>query len=88
VGISADLPERNLEWTKALNLPHRLLSDVSPKGRTSRLYGAWDGLWGLSKRVTFIIDRTGRVRYVEVGNPAIDANRALQALQRLAAKTR
>jgi hypothetical protein len=30
--------------------------------------------------VTFIVDRTGHVRYVEVGSPAIDANRALEAL--------
>ena len=48
--------------------------------------GAWDDLWGLSKRVTFIIDRTGRARNVEVGSPAIDANRALAALERLAKK--
>ena len=48
--------------------------------------GAWDDLWGLSKRVTFIIDRTGRARNVEVGSPAIDANRALAALERLVAK--
>jgi len=48
--------------------------------------GAWDDLWGLSKRVIFFIDRTGRVRCVEVGSPAIDANRALAALERLVAK--
>jgi len=34
--------------------------------------------------VTYIVDRTGRIRYVEIGSPAIDTNRALAALQQLA----
>ncbi|PYN20844.1 MAG: hypothetical protein DMD99_21700 [Candidatus Rokuibacteriota bacterium] len=50
----------------------------------SRLYGVWDDTWNLSKRVTFIVDRSGRVRYVEIGSLAIDTSRTLDALQRLA----
>jgi len=61
-----------------------LLSDVASPGRVSREYGAWDDTWNLSKRVTYIVDRTGRIRYVEIGSPAIDTNRALAALQQLA----
>jgi hypothetical protein len=34
--------------------------------------------------VTFIVDRSGRVRYVEIGSLAIDTNRTLTALQLLA----
>ncbi len=85
MGISADQPERNLAWTKRLNLPFRLLSDVGPPGRVSRFYGAWDDLWGLSRRATFIIDRLGRVRWAEAGRSAIDTGRALDALRELAA---
>jgi len=48
----------------------------------SRLYGVWDDTWNLSKRVTFIVDRSGRVRYVEIGSLAIDTSRTLDALQR------
>lgn len=51
----------------------------------SRRFGVWDDLWGLAKRVTFIVDRAGRVRYVEVGSAAIDTNHVLEALRRLAA---
>ena len=64
-------------------MPFRLLSDVEA-GRVSRLYGAWDDTWNLSKRVTFIVDRAGRVRFVEIGSLAIDTSRTLAALQQLA----
>jgi len=62
------------------------LSDVAAPGRMSRLYGVWDDTWNLSKRVTFIVDRTGRVRYVEIGSLAIETDRTLAALQQLAQK--
>jgi peroxiredoxin len=65
-------------------LPFRLLSDVDAPGRVSRLYGVWDDTWNLSRRVTFIVDRGGRIRFVEIGSLAIDTSRALAALQQLA----
>lgn len=84
MGVSVDPQDRNLAWTKQLGLPFRLLSDVASPGRVSRLYGVWDDTWNLSKRVTFIVDRAGRVRYVEIGSLAIQTNRTLAALQQLA----
>jgi hypothetical protein len=36
--------------------------------------------------VTFIVDRGGRVRYVEIGGLAIETDRTLAALQQLAQK--
>jgi peroxiredoxin len=44
----------------------------------------WDGTWRLAKRVTFVIDRAGRIRYVEPGSLAIDTSRTLDAVQKLA----
>lgn len=82
IGISADAAERNLAWTKQLKLPFRLLSDA--EGRTSRAYGVWDDTWNLPQRVTFIIDRARRIRFVEAGGLAIDTSRTLDALRRLA----
>lgn len=49
-----------------------------------RLFGVWDDTWNLERRVMFIIDRGRRVRYVEVGGLAIETNRTLDALTRLA----
>jgi peroxiredoxin len=82
VGISADPPDRNLAWTRQLNLPFRLLSD--PDGRAARRWGVWDDTWNLTKRVTFVVDRTGKIRYVEVGGLAIQTDRTLEAVTRLA----
>ena len=82
MGVSADPPDRNLAWTQQLKLPFRLLSDVD--GRLAREYGVWDDTWRLAKRVTFVIDRAGRVRYVEPGSLAIDTSRTLDAVQKLA----
>ena len=84
MGISSDPPERNLAWARALGLPFRLLSDVDDQARVGRLYGVWDELWNLEKRVTFVVDRQGRVRFVEVGRLAIDTSRTLEALTSLA----
>ena len=82
IGISADAPDRNLAWTKELNLPVRLLSDVG--GQVGRLYGVWDDLWSIERRTTFIVDRQGRVRWTEAGSACIDTSRTLDALARIA----
>jgi thioredoxin-dependent peroxiredoxin len=82
VGISADPPERNRAWVEQLKLPFRLLSDSG--GPVGRLYRVWDGTWNLERRVTFVVDRARRVRYVEVGSLAIQTDRTLEALARLA----
>ena len=84
IGISADAPERNLAWTKELNLPVRLLSDVNPAGQVGRLYGVWDDLWSIERRTTFIVDRQGKVRWTEAGSACIDTSRTLDALGRIA----
>jgi thioredoxin-dependent peroxiredoxin len=81
VGCSADPPDRNLAWTRQLKLPFRLLSDSD--GRVSRQYGAWDDTWNLPRRVTFVIDRAGRIRYVEPGSLAIETSRTLDAVTKL-----
>lgn len=53
-------------------------------GRTARAYGVWDPTWNLARRVTFIVDRTGRIRFVEGGGLAVDTSRTLEALGKLA----
>ncbi len=41
-------------------------------------------MWRLEKRVTFVVDRAGLIRGVEIGSLAIDTNRTLEAVTRLA----
>ena len=61
-----------------------LVGEATAPGRLAREYGVWDDTWRLTKRVTFVIDRAGRVRYVEPGSLAIDTSRTLDAVQKLA----
>ena len=50
----------------------------------ARRWGVWDDTWNLTKRVTFVVDRQGAIRYVEVGGLAIQTDRTLEAVTRLA----
>jgi len=49
----------------------------------SKQYGAWDDTWNLPRRVTFVIDRAGRIRYVQPGSLAIETSRTLDAVTKL-----
>jgi peroxiredoxin len=80
--VSADPPDRNLAWARELKLPFKLLSDRD--GSVARQWGVWDDTWNLTKRVTFVVDHGGRIRYVEVGGLAIQTDRTLDALTKLA----
>jgi len=59
-----------------------LLSD--PDGRVSRAWGVWDETWNLSRRATFLVDRAGVVRWVDLGGLAMETDRTLAALSALA----
>jgi peroxiredoxin len=78
------VPDRLAAWVKQLGLPFRLGSDVTPLGGVGKAWGVWNDDWNLEKRVTFVVDRQRRIRYVEVGGLAIDTSRTLEALTRLA----
>ena len=64
-GISPDTPESSRTWSRRLELPYPLLSDVERKAGTAfgviRRFGV--GSWSveLFRRVTFLVDARGRV---------------------------
>jgi peroxiredoxin len=82
VGVSADPPDRNRAWARELKLPFRLLSDRD--GSVAKRWGVWDDTWNLTQRVTFVVDRARRIRYVEAGGLAVQTDRTLDALTKLA----
>ena len=47
----------------------------------SRQYGVLLEDRGVSNRVTFVIDKEGKIKSIEAGNSAISVNGALAALQ-------
>ncbi len=78
VGINADSLETHVRFAQSLGLPFRLLTDADQK--VSKVYGS-AGEGGYNRRTVYVIDRKGRVSYVDPRFGALDpkAYRALKA---------
>lgn len=87
LGISVDSVWAHQAFVKQLNLHFDLLADFEPKGEISRLYGAYDGEHGFSKRALFVIDADGVITWSYLSptavNPGVDG--VLDALDALPA---
>ena len=82
-GISTDSFFSHKAWADALELKHRLLSDMH---RTvSKEYGLYFEPLNCSKRATVIVDKDGKVAYVKVQDikTARDDKEILGVLQKL-----
>jgi peroxiredoxin len=66
MGISIDSVPCNAAWAKSLGgISYDLLSDFEPKGEVARKYGVMRPE-GYSERALFVIDKEGKVAYVDV----------------------
>jgi thioredoxin-dependent peroxiredoxin len=81
LGISSQSVESHQSFSKHHNLPYFLLSDINNGVR--RLYGVSSTLGIVPKRVTFIIDKEGIIKYIFSSQlqPAKHAKQALLALK-------
>ena len=68
VGISVDSVPSHVAFAKSLGgiQSYPLLADFHPKGGVSKKYGVWKEDKGISERAIFVIDKQGKVRYVDV----------------------
>ena len=68
VGISVDSVPSHVAFAKSLggidNYP--MLADFHPKGDVARKYGVWKEDKGICERAIFVVDKQGKVRYVDV----------------------
>lgn len=76
VAISADPPERLVEWATKLGDPFPLLSD--PSGEAARAYGVWDADQRRARRAAFVLDAAGTVR---LANPRYSVGRTDDVLE-------
>ena len=60
------------KWSDTENFGFGLLSDFWPHGGVASLYGVFDADKGLANRGTFVIDKSGVVRW-KVVNPLLEA---------------
>jgi peroxiredoxin len=67
LGISVDSIPSHIAWAKSLGgITYDLLSDFHPKGEVAKSYGAWREADGITERALFIVDKEGKIAYVDI----------------------
>jgi len=82
LGISMDDIETQTKFAESLKTPFPLLADKD--GSVAKAYGVAGE--GYANRVTFVIDKDGKIVHSVEGRDAIDPSSALAACPRPAAK--
>jgi peroxiredoxin len=84
LAISTDFGPTLGHWKKELNASYPFLSDHMRK--VSEQYGILITQLGVANRVTFVVDKDGKIANIEEGSVAIDPSGADTACSRLAHK--
>jgi thioredoxin-dependent peroxiredoxin len=79
LGVSMDTLETQTKFAESLNLPFPLLAD--PEGVAAKAYGVANPA-GYANRVTFVIEKDGKISKVIEGKDAIDPALALDACRK------
>ena len=69
VAISCDTPFANKVFDQRESFDFSLLSDFWPHGATASAYGVFNADGGFANRGTFLVDRSGTVRFAEMNGP-------------------
>jgi len=72
LGVSVDSRWTLKAWKDAERFTNKFVADFWPHGEVGRAYGVFDEKRGTTLRGTFLIDKQGILRWMEV-NPAIEA---------------
>jgi peroxiredoxin len=67
--ISVDSPFAHKAWAEQEGFDFPLLADFWPHGEVARQYGVFNERAGFANRGTFLIDKTGTVRYADMVGP-------------------
>jgi peroxiredoxin len=84
-GISTDNTPSLKEFVAKLSLPFPLLSDFLDR-KVTQAYGIYLPKYGIANRVTFVIDKEGKIDFIEQGGDALKIMGAGDACSRLAHK--
>ncbi len=82
-GVSEDNTPSQKEFATKLNLAFPLLSDFATR-KVATAYGVLMPERGMANRVTFVIDKDGKISFMEQGKAAVDTSGAGEACSRLA----
>ena len=81
-GISEDFTPSQKEFAEKNKLMFPLLSDFS-KRQVAKDYGVLIPEMGIANRATFVVDKEGKIQYIEEGKTAVDTSGAEAACSRL-----
>ncbi|MFL6353085.1 MAG: redoxin domain-containing protein [Bryobacteraceae bacterium] len=84
-GISEDNTPSQKEFANKLGLKFPLLSDFATR-KVAEEYGVFVPEYGVANRVTFVVDKDGKISYIEAGKDAVATLGAGEACSRLAHK--
>ena len=84
-GISTDNTPSLKEFAAKLSLSFPLLSDFLDR-KVTQDYGIYIPKYGIANRVTFVIDKDGKIDFIEQGGDAMKIMGAGDACNRLAHK--
>jgi peroxiredoxin len=84
-GVSTDNTPSQREFAAKNNVTFPLLSDFA-KRQMSAAYGVLSQETGVANRATFVVDKEGKIAYIEEGSSAIDPTGAAQACSRVGHK--
>jgi peroxiredoxin (alkyl hydroperoxide reductase subunit C) len=85
LSVSVDSPFAHKVWAQREGFEFPLLSDFWPHGAVAQAYGVFNDEKGMANRGTFVIDKSGIVRFAEMNLPgeARDQSRWQKALAEL-----
>jgi peroxiredoxin len=68
IGISVDSIPSHIAFAKSLGNIEKypLLADFHPKGEVAKKYGVWIEDKGINERAIVIVDKQGKVAYIDV----------------------
>jgi peroxiredoxin len=70
--ISGDYEYSHHEWAKYHNLPFKLVADH--KHEVAKTYSSYNEMDGMNKRTVYVIDKNGRIVYMDLQYKARDMN--------------
>ena len=81
-GISEDFSPSQKEFAEKNKLTFPLLSDFT-KREVAKDYGVLITEMWIANRATFVVDKEGKIQYIEEGKTAVDSSGAEAACSRL-----
>jgi peroxiredoxin len=77
LAISVGPPPTHKVWARQSGFTFPVLADFWPHGAVAKAYGVFNDGTGFANRGTFVVDRTGVIRFAELKGPGEVRNQAL-----------